>query len=594
MGFPSAWVSFIMECVTTLRFQVMLNGNPQVPFDPGRGLRQGDPLSPYLFILCGEVFSALIQKEIAFGMLTSIKIARSAPIISHLLFADDSIVFARANHQEAECIRSILAVYERVSGQVINFDKSMLSCSHNVPSTCFNELKELLGVNAVESYDKYLGLPTLIGKSKNQVFNFVKERVWKKLKGWKECSLSRAGREVLIKAVAQAIPSYVMSCFILSDGLCADIERMISRFFWSGDASKRGIHWLKWKALCRHKREGDLISQGPQRWKKDLIELVFWPPTTKEILQTLLPLVPRQDVLMWPETIDGAYTAKSGYEFVKQQRLRSSPSSSTGQPPPTRFWKALWTAAALPRCKEIAWRVAVNIVPVNGVLRRRGIEVDDTCVFCKTAVETSSHALFSCPVGQQPSVEKVLARLKALESIPSGPTVSRTVEYNTRWSHSQANVIKLNFDASFVDKVAGFGLIARNNEGLIMAAACAYPVGTSTALLAEALAFRWAITLALDLHFLEVYFETDCLQLYEAWNKGRQGSSYLMSILSDCRNLISGFNVCRFSFVRRSGNSVADRLAKDSSKYPNYVWIEEVPPEVEVLVQSDVIANLAT
>ncbi|XP_057432537.1 uncharacterized protein LOC130725312 [Lotus japonicus] len=271
--------------------------------------------------------------------------------------------------------------------------------------------------------------------------------------------------------------------------------------------------------------------------------------------------------------------------------------------------------------------------------------------FCRTAVETSSHALFSCPVvsqwwlaspfglrfrddarepedfmgqifscedadviwgaltflyavwecrnralfqGQQLSMEKVLARLNALESIPSGPIVRRTMEHSTRWYPPQANVLKLNFDASFVDKVAGFGLIARNNEGLIMTTACAYPVDTSTTLLAEALAFRWAITLALNLHFLEVCFETDCLQLYEAWNKGRQGSSYLMSILSDCRNLISGFNVCCFSFVCCSGNSVVDRLANDSSKYPNYVWIEEVPAEVEVLGQSGVIANLAT
>src|ERR1044072_8030376 len=127
---------------------------------------------------------------------------------------------------------------------MINLDKSMISCSRYETENEQNELKQLLGVQAVEIFDKYLGLLTIIGRSKTQIFEFVKERFWKKLKGWKERPLSRADREVLIKAVAQAIPSYVMSYFILPDSLCQQIESMISRFFWKGDASKRGIHWL--------------------------------------------------------------------------------------------------------------------------------------------------------------------------------------------------------------------------------------------------------------------------------------------------------------------------------------------------------------
>lgn len=86
-------------------------------------------------------------------------------------------------------------------------------------------------MTTMKSYDKYLGLPTIIGKSTTQIFSFVKKKEWKKLKGWKERSLSRKGREILIKAVAQTILSYTKSCFILPDGLCAEIERMISRFY---------------------------------------------------------------------------------------------------------------------------------------------------------------------------------------------------------------------------------------------------------------------------------------------------------------------------------------------------------------------------
>ena len=276
MGFPENWVNLIMECISTVNFSVMLNGNPQAPFSPHRGLRQGDPLSPYLFILCGEVFTAMIKRAIANQALHGIQIARNAPVISHLLFADDCIIFAQADNQEAQHIAEILSSYEKVSGQMINLDKSMISCSPGVSENRQNELKQLLGVQAVEIFDKYLGLPTIIGRSKTQIFEFVKERVWKKLKGWKERSLSRAGREILIKAVAQAIPSYVMSCFILPDSLCHQIESMISRFFWKGDASKKGIHWLSWNKLCKSKPEGGLGFRDFSSFNRALVAKNWW------------------------------------------------------------------------------------------------------------------------------------------------------------------------------------------------------------------------------------------------------------------------------------------------------------------------------
>ena len=86
----------------------------------------------------------------------------------------------------------------------MNFAKSELSFSKNVSET----LRETL---EVEKHEKYLGLPIMVGRSKKIIFSHVKERVWKKLKGWKSCLLSRAGKEVLLKLVIQAIPSYAMS-----------------------------------------------------------------------------------------------------------------------------------------------------------------------------------------------------------------------------------------------------------------------------------------------------------------------------------------------------------------------------------------------
>lgn len=166
-----------MSCVTSVSFSILLNGSPDRKFQPHRGLRQGDPLSPYLFILCAEVFSAMIQQALVNNSIRGIRITPRAPTISHLLFADDNVIFARETIQEATAIIHILHTYESISSQKINLEKSELSWSQGVPSTRVHELQQLLGMKAVESHPKYLGLPNIVGRSKSQVFAFVRDRV---------------------------------------------------------------------------------------------------------------------------------------------------------------------------------------------------------------------------------------------------------------------------------------------------------------------------------------------------------------------------------------------------------------------------------
>ena len=107
-------------------------------------------------------------------------------------------------------------------------------------------------------HGKYLGLPSIIRKSNNEVFAEIKERVGRKLAGWKENFLSIEGREILIKAMAQAIPSYTMSCFQLPKGLCDDIEGMMRRFWWGQRGQDSRIAWVSWKRLCKSKLKGGM------------------------------------------------------------------------------------------------------------------------------------------------------------------------------------------------------------------------------------------------------------------------------------------------------------------------------------------------
>ena len=103
-----------------------------------------------------------------------------------------------------------------------------------------------------------MGLPSLIGKGKRASFNYIKERVWRKLQEWEGKLLSQAGREVLIKVVIQAIPTYAMGCFKLPMGLCNEIEVIIRKFLWGQRGEKRKVHWLKWSEMTKSKNEGGM------------------------------------------------------------------------------------------------------------------------------------------------------------------------------------------------------------------------------------------------------------------------------------------------------------------------------------------------
>ena len=127
------------------------------------------------------------------------------------------------------------------------FEILNLKCAISFGSTVLEEqrsqIQSLLHMSVVDHHVKYLGLPAMIGKSKKVIFNFLKERLWKKLKGWKEKLLSRAGKE-LIKAVTQALPYYIMRYFLLPKTFSDELQKMINRLWWGDMTDTTKIHWL--------------------------------------------------------------------------------------------------------------------------------------------------------------------------------------------------------------------------------------------------------------------------------------------------------------------------------------------------------------
>jgi len=244
LGFHERWSKLIMQCISTVSYRIKVNGELTDEIIPSRGLRQGDPLSPYLFLLCAEGFSILLNATKSNGVLEGVSICNNAPSITHLLFTDDSLLLLKVNDESANHLRHVLQLYKECSGQTINKDKSSIMFSRNTETAAKESFMEILDISTVASCERYLGLPVYVGGSKRKTFEYLKDRVWKRIQGWKEKLLSKAGKEILIKAIAQAIPTYAMSCFDLTKMLCDDIGKMINKFWWAHQDKENKIHWL--------------------------------------------------------------------------------------------------------------------------------------------------------------------------------------------------------------------------------------------------------------------------------------------------------------------------------------------------------------
>uniref|UniRef100_A0A2N9FP25 Uncharacterized protein n=1 Tax=Fagus sylvatica TaxID=28930 RepID=A0A2N9FP25_FAGSY len=424
----------------------IMNGEPTGYIKPSRGLKQGDPLSPYLFLICAEGFSALIRKAEHDRLIHEVAISRGA--------------------------------------------------SFGSPNSA--------------QFEKYLGLPSIIGRAKKKAFNEIKDWIWRRLQGWKEKLLSQAGREILIKAVIQAIPTYAMSVFQFPAGLCADICSMANRFWWGQMGGNRKIHWVGKHKLIKPKLEGGmgfrdihlfnkallarqgwrllqhpdslihkllkakyfphtsfleasvpggasfvwhsiceanvvlkaglrwrvgtgsriniwkdawlptptthrvltpirvlaesatvdcLIDLETMRWDGTLLDAIFLP-RDKEIIQAI-PLSKRRPVdvdmdrdatrrWIWTGTRRGNFTVRSAYHLQLSNLRSGEASSSDSGASQAVFWKTIWLADVTPKVKNFIWRACLDVLPTQTKLFDKGIVHSLSCRWCEEEAETQA------------------------------------------------------------------------------------------------------------------------------------------------------------------------------------------------------------
>ncbi|XP_073136897.1 uncharacterized protein [Henckelia pumila] len=514
MEFSQQWVDIIMLCVTSGSYYVVVNDQLVGPIKPKRGLRQGDPLSPYLFILCAEGLSTLIEEAARKGVIHGSQVCRGALSISHLLFADDSVMFFRANIRECQAVKEILHNYEMASGQAVNFGKSGVMFSRNVEPTDQGNLSSLLEVLQPLNTGKYLGVPSLIGRSKKAVFRYIRDRVWRKVNDWRGKGLSKAGREVLVKSVGHAIPSYCMSSFLIPFFILEELQRMLNSFWW-GSSYKRGLNLMGWDKMCVRKEFGglgfrdlrcfNLALLAKHGWNfitnpNALVSQVFRAKyfsdgnlvnanlghnpsfTWRGIWHALILL---KQGLRW-KIGDGRrvkYMVKSGYR-VGRRLLALEPSSSEYN------WQKIWSLTIPPKIKSFLWRATRDTLPTKIKLRTR-VKLIGIVTECANLAE------------------------------------------------------------SFVEWM--FMMMSKLNE---------VDMGIQIVKEAEAISLLEALSWIRQLDLNMVHLEMDAKTVVDAVNKENPNISEFGSIVEQCRLLLNGQSGFSLKWVSRHSNIVAHSLAK--------------------------------
>ena len=277
MGFGSKWIRWINWCISTASFSVMFNGSPTGFFWSSRGLRQGDPLSPYLFVIGMEVLSCLLKRAMEGNFISGCRLGGrdgGEMVISHLLYADDTIIFCEAKFEQLMCLKWTLMWFEAFSGLKINLSKSEI-----IPLSRVDNVETLaaeLGCGVGSLPTMYLGLPLGAPHRALGAWDSIEERFRKRLSSWKRQYISEGGRLTLIRSTLSSLPIYFLSLFRMPKIVCSRLKKIQRDFLWGGGNLERKPHLVNWKTVCQEKSRGGLGVRGLSMMNQALLCKWCW------------------------------------------------------------------------------------------------------------------------------------------------------------------------------------------------------------------------------------------------------------------------------------------------------------------------------
>ena len=254
---------------------VLVNGIPTEEFKPSRGLRQGDPLAPFLFIVVVEGLVGLVRKVVKTNLLSGLKFGRKEVEMCILRFADDTLFLCEDVFTNVMTLKVILRGFELALGLKINFHKSKLA-GINILRSNIDCYTKTLNCAQMGLPFTYLGLEVGGNPRKKNFWEPVLSKLKSRLSVWKGRFLYMAGRICLTKSVMTTIPLYYLSLFRAPEAVCKSIISIQRRFLWGWGKEKRPISWVNWKILCKLREEGGLGVRDIRKFNTALLAKWRW------------------------------------------------------------------------------------------------------------------------------------------------------------------------------------------------------------------------------------------------------------------------------------------------------------------------------
>ncbi|KAJ0682333.1 putative RNA-directed DNA polymerase [Helianthus annuus] len=433
MDFPLKWVSWIKGCLVSGMGSVLVNGSPTKEFSYKRGLRQGDPLSPFLFIIAMEIVTLFVNRLSQKGVFQGCQLPNGGPNITHLCYADDVVFIGSWSEENIIAINRLLRWLNLVSGLKINRRKSKVYGIGVDP----DEVKRLASKVNCEAGSlpfSYLGVPIGVNMKRASFWNVIIDRIYSKLSRWKAKHLSFAGRLTLVKSVLGSLPSYFLSLFVAPKCVIKRIEKIRREFLWGKRNNRNKLRWLKWEFILKHKKAGGMGVGGIQSYNYAMLTKWWWrakqnpnqlwvkvveaihggnhisnsnsiipvkksiPGAWKDIgsvaaslsklgIDIKTNLVAGENGWKWVSDPDGSFS-------VRQVRKDIDNSGNVDNSDVLVFD---WNNWASPKANYLFWRALLGKVASKVGLIRRGVAIGDAlCPRCGIKEEDSDHLFVSC------------------------------------------------------------------------------------------------------------------------------------------------------------------------------------------------------
>ncbi|XP_074276997.1 uncharacterized protein LOC141600652 [Silene latifolia] len=414
LNFPDQFVAMVMECVETASYSLVLNGEVFGHFKGKKGLRQGDPLSPLLFTVAMEYLSRVLNYTTN-NMPFKFHPLCSPMKLSHLMFADDLLLFCKGDISSIMVLMRSFATFSYASGLQMSQTKTS-AYFNGVQNSVKADILQVSGFSEGLPPFRYLGVPITCGRMKKQDCNILVERLVERIRKFGTKKLSYAGRLTLVNSVLSTVYSYWANIFIIPKGVLNKLNAICRNYLWDGNAEYIRVPLVGWDKVCAPKDEGGLAVRDSLSWNWAIIgKLVWWVYNCPERLwvrwvhQVYLKGLPwfdykpsgdiswgwknicRVKELLLPGYVNGQwmvgskqYTVGDGYEMLRQ-KFQS-----------VQWAKYVWNSWSIPRHQFVGWLIARKALMLKERLFALGISSDDLCVLCGRETETFEHVFQKC------------------------------------------------------------------------------------------------------------------------------------------------------------------------------------------------------